>query len=193
MSEEVRRRPGGRSARVREAVVQAALEAMVERGAGNVTIGDIARRADVQASSIRRRWGSAESVMLDAMLTHIQEQLPVPDTGTARGDLAAFARLVAGFQAMPLGAALTRSMAVSDDNPELSDGRMRFWLGRYHLARGIVDRAVERGELATGTSPQLVLEMLVAPLYFRALLLRQPIDDELIDQVVDTILRGMRA
>jgi AcrR family transcriptional regulator len=192
MGEEVRRRPGGRSARVREAVIQAALEAMVERGAGNVTIGDIARRADVQASSIRRRWGTAESVMLDAMLTHIQEQFPLPDTGSARGDLVAFARLVAGFQALPIGVALTRTMAVSDDNTDLADSRMQFWLNRYHLAKVIVDRAIERGELPAGTSAQLVLEMLVSPLYFRALLLRQPIDELLIGQVVDTILRGLQ-
>jgi hypothetical protein len=33
--------------------------------------------------------------MLDAMLTRSQEQLPVPDTGTLRGDLIAFARLIA--------------------------------------------------------------------------------------------------
>jgi len=58
-------------------VLHAALEAMAEHGAGRVTISEIARRARVHATSIQRRWGTTENVMLDAMLTRGQEQLPV--------------------------------------------------------------------------------------------------------------------
>jgi len=166
---------------------------MVERGAGNVTIGEVARRAGVQASSVQRRWGSAESVMLDAMLSRSQDELPVPDTGTARGDLIAFARLVAAYLATPLGAALSRTMAVAQDNPEIADGRLAFWRSRYDLARAIVDRAIERNELVPGTDAQLVLEMVIAPLHFRALHTRQPIDNRLIELVVDTVLLGSGA
>ena len=100
---EVQRRPGGRSARVRAAVLRATLEVMAEHGAGGLTISEIARRAGVHATSVQRRWGTTENVVLDAMLTRSQEQLPVPDTGTLRGDLIAFARLVAAYLATPLG------------------------------------------------------------------------------------------
>jgi AcrR family transcriptional regulator len=97
---DVRRRPGGRSARVRAAVLYAALEAMAEHGP-SVTISEIARRAGVHATSIQRRWGTTENVIRDAMLTRSQEELPVPDTGTLRGDLMAFARLIAAYLATP--------------------------------------------------------------------------------------------
>src|ERR1700746_3408253 len=123
MRKEVQRRPGVRSARVRAAVLQAALEAMAEHGPGGVTISEIARRAGVHATSVQRRWGTAENVMLDAMLTRSQDELPIPDTGTLRGDLIAFARLIAAYLATPLGAALQRMMAVTEDDPELADGR----------------------------------------------------------------------
>jgi len=49
--------------------LHAALEAMAEHGAGGVTISEIARRAGVHATSVQRRWGTTENVMLDAMLT----------------------------------------------------------------------------------------------------------------------------
>jgi AcrR family transcriptional regulator len=191
MRKEVQRRPGGRSARVRAAVLQAALEAMAEYGAGGVTISEIARRAGVHATSVQRRWGTAENVTLDAMLTRSQEQLPVPDTGTLRGDLIAFARLVAAYLATPLGIALSRTMAVAEDDPEMADGRLQFWRTRYDIARVMISRAIERRELAAGTDSQLALELLIAPLHFRALLTRQPIDDTMIEQAVDTLLRGL--
>jgi AcrR family transcriptional regulator len=189
--QEVQRRPGGRSARVRAAVLQATLEAMAEHGPGGVTISEIARRAGVHATSVQRRWGTAENVMLDAMLTRSQDELPVPDTGTLRGDLIAFGRLIAAYLATPLGAALHRTMAVTEDDPELADGRTRFWRTRYDAAQVMIARAIERNELAAGTDPALALELLVAPLHFRTLLIRQPLDDSLIEQVVDTLLRGL--
>jgi AcrR family transcriptional regulator len=193
MRKAVQRRPGGRSARVRAAVLQAALEAMAEHGPAGVTISEIARRAGVHATSVQRRWGTAENVTLDAMLTRSQEQLPVPDTGTLRGDLIAFARLIATYLATPLGTALSRTMAVAEDDPDMADGRLQFWRTRYDIARVMISRAIERRELADGTDSQLALELLIAPLHFRALLTRQPIDDTMIEQVVDTLLRGLAA
>jgi hypothetical protein len=57
VEQEVRRRTGGRSARVREAVLHATLDALSEHAPGAVTISEIARRAGVHATSIQRRWG----------------------------------------------------------------------------------------------------------------------------------------
>jgi AcrR family transcriptional regulator len=190
---EAQRRPGGRSARVRAAVLQAALDAMAEHGPGGLTISEIARRAGVHATSVQRRWGTTENVVLDAMLTRSQEELPVPDTGTLREDLIAFARLIAAYLATPLGTALSRTMAVAEDDPDMADGRLQFWRARYDIARVMISRAIERREVAAGTDSQLALELLIAPLHFRALLTRQPIDDSLIEQVVDTLLGGLAA
>src|SRR6478672_9902123 len=140
VADPVRRRTGGRSARVRDAVLQAALQAMAEHGLGGVSISEIARGAGVHASSIQRRWGTRENVMLDALLTYSQEKLPIPDTGALRGDLVAFGRSIAGYLATPLGEAVAQTMAATDDDPALAAGRFRFWQSRYDTARVIIDR-----------------------------------------------------
>ena len=191
IEQQVRRRTGGRSARVRGAVLQAALEAMAEHGLDGVTISEIARRAGVHATSIQRRWRSRENVALDAMLTYSQEKLPIPDTGSLRDDLIAFARSIAAYLDTPLGEALARTMAATDDDPALVANRARFWQARYETARVIVDRAIDRREVSAGTDPELALELLVAPLHFRKLLIRQPIDDSLVEHMVDTLLHGL--
>lgn len=188
--EQPRRRTGGRSARVRQSVLRAVLETVAERGPDAVTMNEIARRAGVHATSIQRRWGTREKLVFDALLAYSQAELPVPDTGTLRDDLATFASSLAQYLATPLGQTLARTMAVAADDAELAVGRAGFWQTRYECARVIVDRAIERGELPSRTDPALVLEMVVAPVHFRALLTRQTIDDELIDHIVDAVERG---
>lgn len=188
---QVQRRTGGRSARVRDAVLHATLEAMTEYGPDAVSTSEIARRAGVHGTSIQRRWGSRENLILDALLSYSLEHLPIPDTGTLRGDLIAFARSMAEYLATPLGAALARTMAVAVDDSTLAASRARFWRARYDTARVIIDHAIDRRELSAGTDAQLALELLVAPLHFRSLLTRQPIDNALIDRIVDTLIGGL--
>ena len=191
VGQQVRRRTGGRSARVRSAVLQATLQAMAEHGLDGVTISEIARRAGVHATSIQRRWGSRENVALDAMLTYSQEKLPIPDTGSLRDDLIAFARSIAAYLDTPLGEALARTLAATDDDPALAVNRARFWRARYETARVIVDRAIDRREISAGTDPELALELLVAPLHFRKLFTRQLLDNGFVDHLVATLLRGL--
>lgn len=188
---EVRRRTGGRSARVREAALRAALEALTEADTRATTMNDIARRAGVHASSLIRRWGTAEALTLDALLTLSLDLLPIPDTGSLRDDLTAFSNSLAVYLSSQQGAALARVMATVDDDSTMAEARTRFWQSRFGEARVIIDRAVERGEVAAETDARAVLEALIAPLHFRHLLTHQPIDDEVIARTVDIVLHGV--
>ncbi|WP_433194361.1 TetR/AcrR family transcriptional regulator [Nocardia sp. CA-107356] len=192
MSEtEVRRRTGGRSARVRQAVLDATLQLAAEHGPDAVSIGEVARLAGVHETSIYRRWGTREHVILDALLSYSSQQLPIPDTGTVRGDLLEFARSIAAYQAGPLGIALARAMAVAEDDSVLASNRAQFWQSRFDLARVIIDRGVARGELPETTDAAMALESLIAPVHFRALLTRQPVDEAFFARVVDQLLHGI--
>src|ERR1700752_1020314 len=169
----VRRRTGGRSARVREAVLKATLHAVAERGADAVSIGEIAQRAEVHETSIYRRWPTKEHLVLDALLDYSEAKLPIPDTGTLRGDLVAFATAVTAYLDSPLGCTLARSMAVAGDDDTLAAGRAQFWTSRLELSSAMIERAKERGEIATDLDAATALELVIAPLHFRALLTHQ--------------------
>jgi AcrR family transcriptional regulator len=190
IDEQPRRRTGGRSARVRESVLRAVLDTLAEGGFDAMTMNTVARRAGVHATSVQRRWGTREKLVLDAMLSYSGSQLHVPDTGSLRGDLTSFAEALAQYLELPLGRMLAGTMAVVDDDPDLAAARAEFWATRFDAVGMIVERAVERGELVAGTDPVLLLEMLTAPLHFRALLTREPIDAERIDRIVDVVVRG---
>jgi AcrR family transcriptional regulator len=188
---DVRRRPGGRSARVRQSVSEAALEVLAEQGADALTIGDVAARAGVHETSIYRRWGTRENLIIDALLSNSAQLLPIPDTGSLRPDLIGFATSLAAYLRSPLGGALARALASSSNDPATGEARERFWEGRYALASQMITRAVERGDLPQATDPQLALEALIGPLHFRALLTAQPIDQAFVARLVDVLLDGL--
>jgi AcrR family transcriptional regulator len=186
-----RRRTGGRSARVRQAVLQATVQTVAERGADAVNIAEIARQAGVHDTSIYRRWPTKEHLIFDSLLDYSVAQLPIPDTGTLRADLLAFASLIASYAATPIGQALLKAMAVTDDDAALAAGRAQFWQFRLDQARAMIDRAITRGELRADTDPALAIELLIAPLHFRLLLSRQPIDERISGQLIDLLLNGL--
>ena len=109
------RRPGGRAARVREAVHRAVLDVVVEHGVDKVSIPEISRRAGVRDSSIYRRWGTRENLILDTLLAASERLLAVPDTGTLHGDLTNFACELISYLDAPLGHALARTLASVTD------------------------------------------------------------------------------
>jgi AcrR family transcriptional regulator len=187
----VRRRTGGRSARVREAVLKATLHAVAVHGADAVSITEIARQAGVHETSIYRRWPTKEHLVLDALLDYSEAKLPIPNTGTLRDDLVAFATAVTAYLDSPLGRTLARSMAVAGDDDTLAAGRAQFWKSRLDLASAMIARAKNRGEVPTHLDAATALELVIAPLHFRALLTRQPVDEHDIAQLVDALLTGL--
>ncbi|WP_427924151.1 TetR-like C-terminal domain-containing protein [Streptomyces sp. cg40] len=91
----------------------------------------------------------------------------------------------------PLGIALAQAMATAEEDPQLAESRAQFGESRYDVTRVVVDRAIDRRELPADADHQLTLELLVAPLHFRALLVRQPVEEDRIERMIDTLLHGL--
>ncbi|ONH60484.1 hypothetical protein CcI49_11530 [Frankia sp. CcI49] len=186
----VRRREGGRSARVRRATLDAAMGLLFELGPDEFTVSRVAERAGVNESSIYRRWGTREGLLFGA-LSDYAEEYPVPDTGSLRGDLIAFAEALAGFFSTPPGAALSRALAAAKESAEL--GRQRTYHAQLRMDQlfEMVERGVSRGEIGPSVDRRLLLDMVIGPLHMRTVLTREPIDDDLPTRLVDAVLTGL--
>src|SRR5262245_16527517 len=97
----------GRSARVVEAVLQAAAEQLGEVGFAALRIEDVAARSGVNKTTIYRRWPSKEE-LVTAVLETLRLVPDTPDTGTLRGDLLQLLRAIANGAATPAGRGLIR-------------------------------------------------------------------------------------
>ncbi|TFI42636.1 TetR/AcrR family transcriptional regulator [Rhodococcus sp. 1R11] len=188
MNHEKRRRPGGRAAKVTEAVHRAVLDVVLEIGVEKVGIPDISRRSGVQDSTIYRRWGTRENLVLDVLLTASERTLQIPDTGALRGDLTAFATALDGYLKTAVGQGLLRVFSSIVDSPDTADARNAFWRHRFQTVAAIFDRAAERSETTTDVDARTAIEILVAPIHFRHLLTRQPCDPEFVDSLVTAVM-----
>lgn len=187
-----RRRPGGRAARVREAVHRAVLDVVAEQGVDKVGIPEISRRAGVRDSSIYRRWGTRENLILDALLAASERTLPVPDTGTLHGDLIALATALIDYLDAPLGRGLVRALPFITDSEEIGEARKAFWDTRYQATELIISRAVARGELPPDADARIAIELLIAPIHFRNLLTHERTDDEFATQLATYVVRALQ-
>ena len=171
------------------AVLEAAVDVLFERGVDTLSIREIAERAGVHESSIYRRWGTKADLVVDALLSRLGQEVPTPDTGSLREDLLVTLRAVKAFLGSPLGENLVR-MALRQDIFSHSD-HSRYWTDRFTRASAMLDRAEARGEVRSGIDRILTIEMLIGPLYFRFLLTREPLDEDVLETLVDLVLTGI--
>lgn len=162
----MRRRPGGRSARVAAAVHEAVDALLIECGPAGFTVADVARRAGVNPTSIHRRWGSLEAVILEVEAARLTEISPLPDTGTLRGDLLAYARTVAADVIRPGRLAFLQALIGARDLSH--EQRSAPLLQRAAQLQTMLDRARDRGEPSLHYTG--IVDCILAPVYLRYLL-----------------------
>ncbi|MET3803168.1 AcrR family transcriptional regulator [Nakamurella sp. UYEF19] len=183
------RRPGGRSARAGAAILSATLTELVEVGYAALSLDLVAARAGVHRATIYRRWANKGDLVVAAVLASAAADIPEPDTGTLRGDLQMMLRDVVDTLALPSSRALLQIVVAEADRvPSIDAVARSFWQQRFELAVAVVERGKQRGELGEDVDSALFVEVLVAPLYLRTLVIRQPLTDQYADHLVDLAL-----
>lgn len=181
----VHERPGGRSARVRDAVIDAVRAELLESGYGGLTHGSVAKRAGVDRTTVYRRWPTRARLAMDGLVGLAEDNVEIPDSGSIENDLLGLARSVAGLLGDRSVIRLLLAFAAArGDDPDLREIGIGFWNARLAAGSHIITGAAKRGEIEPVDDPNLVLEMLLGPLYFRALLDGRPIDDTFIEATV---------
>jgi len=176
---------------VRAAALAATMAELAESGYAGLTLDAIAKRAGVHKTTLYRRWGTREALVLEAMLEHAGEQVEIPDTGYLHDDLLALASSAAATAATPQGQAMVRAVvAAGGHDAALASHNRRFWSERLALDGAIVERAVARGDVPPDVDPQTVIEAVLGPIYFRALVTGEPPDRAFIERVVGLVARG---
>lgn len=182
----VRERPGGRSARIRVLVLDATREELLARGYGALSHRAVAQRAGVDPATVYRRWPTRSRLATDALLEIARNAVPVPDTGNVATDLETFVNAVVAALADPRWLRLFHALSAASAEAEadLAETLRAFWETRFAGAEEMIVRAVERGELPRGVDAHAVIEQLVSPAYFRALVTGERLDAEFTQRCV---------
>ncbi|GAB2681238.1 TetR/AcrR family transcriptional regulator [Nocardia goodfellowii] len=175
------RRPGGRTARIRAQVLEAASAELTERGYDALNIDAVAARAGVHRATVYRRWRDVGGLLADVFDAAAQQSWQPRETGTLRGDLAALNHEIQDSLSEESSIAVAL-IAVSFRSEEAARALRRLWEDRYAQSEIIVQRAIQRAELAPNVDARALLIAATAPLYHQLVLLRTPPDPRLPDR-----------
>ncbi|MFJ8011516.1 TetR/AcrR family transcriptional regulator [Streptomyces sp. NPDC096339] len=187
-------RPGGRTARVRAAVLEAAGDTLAEHGFHGLDLAEIARRAEVGKTTVYRRWGTATGLVADLLADMAEQSLPRAETGSLLEDMRANAALVRRTLADPRQGALFKAViAAATSDAKTAEALHRFYEVRLAEWAPCVREAVERGELPEGTDAAEVVRAVSAPLYYRFLTSAAPLDEATAERAAQAAVAAARA
>jgi AcrR family transcriptional regulator len=184
--------PNPRSVRAHEAVLSAASELLADGGLPAATVDAISARSGVSKATIYKHWPSRTAVAAEAFGVEMAAAIPLPDTGTARGDLTEQVRRVSEFYASPAGAVFAQLLAACVTDTEAARFFREFFLtGRRQAIATLWRRALDRGEVDAGTDVEVAIDVLFGPLIFRLLSGHAPLTGAEAEAIAAAALRGL--
>lgn len=173
-----RRRGRPRSESARRAVLRAAVQLLAARGYRALTMEGIAASAGVGKQTVYRWWPSKAAVVLTALAEHAEEDIPIPNTGDGRADLAQV--LAATFAALrgADGPMLRVLMAEAQLDPAFAVAfRERLINRRRSALRALLARAQMCGELHPDADLDLLVDIAYGIMWYRLLLDHAPLSE----------------
>jgi AcrR family transcriptional regulator len=187
------RAPGRpRSERAHRAILRAANELLESDGFAAVTVEAIAERAGVSKATIYRWWPNRAAVVMDGFLSIVSSEVPFPHTGHAREDIRIHMRRLAEAFGGKMGRTVAALIAEGQADPELAEALRSRWLSiRRTEAREILELGIERGELRDDIDPEVAVDVLYGPIYYRMLVGHAPLDGDFADVLADHAFAGL--
>jgi AcrR family transcriptional regulator len=170
---------------ITDAIRAAVIEELASTGYARMSIEAVARRAGVGKTAVYRRWPSKLHIVIDVVSAIAVQGMPVPDTGTLRGDVRLLLGMIARALRNPLAAQIIPDLlAEAARNPEIARTLEVALRGTQRDVITVVLRnAVRRGELPADSDDELALDLITGPLYWRLAVIRTPLPKGHLDQL----------
>ncbi|MFI2350386.1 TetR/AcrR family transcriptional regulator [Streptomyces sp. NPDC019443] len=155
-----------RDGRVDEAILTATRELLAHSGYAGLTMDAVAERAGIGKAAIYRRYATKQD-MVFAAAVHVPDLPASPDTGTLEGDLTVLVQEIVGHLTAPAAtSAVLGLLADIGASPDLAARFHQTFVVREQAGiRGLLERAVARGELHTLPDVSLVHALVTGPVF----------------------------
>jgi AcrR family transcriptional regulator len=164
---------------ITEAIRDALMQELAAVGYGRLSIEAVARRAGVGKTAVYRRWRSKLEMVVDIVGSVAGSSLPLLDTGSLRGDLEMLLLITSKALRHRLASQIIPDLlAEAARTPEIGKTLQDVLrTNQRDLGEQLVARAVERGELSGPVDPDMAMDLIVGPLYWRLAIARSPLPD----------------
>ncbi len=169
-------------------ILDQVLVMLASHGYAGLTLDELAARSGVAKTTILRRWPSKAAVAAAGVERLALQSVDVPDSGTLRGDLHALLHAAVDTFARGRGQFVPRLLREAGHHPEITDLLFTVIHTRRQAYRRVLALGIARGELAPTGDQELLIDLLIGPIWTRLLITRDPITSGYVDSVVETVL-----
>ncbi len=180
-----------RSATARKKILAATAALLSKGGFQAVTMEAVAARAGVAKTTLYRWWPNRAAVALDCVSARMTPIVDEARTGNYRRrfqrQLKATIRLLDGKE----GQSILALIGAKQTDPPLGRAySQQIARPRRAHTRRMAQQAIAAGELGPRTDPDLFLDAIYGPLYYRKVVSGEPVTEDFIDQIVDAAFRA---
>jgi AcrR family transcriptional regulator len=179
-------RPGRpRSAQADAAILDATVDLFADLGFEGTSIEAVAERAGVAKSTVYRRYPTKIDLVMAAWLHCSPGVEPSYDTGRVESDLLAAAHKIRWvYTESPVGRAIPSALVAAARFPEFAQAYRAFLVERRAPVVAAVEAAIARGELAADADADVVVDLVIGPVFYRSLTTQARLtDDDLVGLV----------
>jgi AcrR family transcriptional regulator len=174
-------------------VFEAALALLEEGGYPAATIEAISARSGVAKSSIYRRWPNRTALFVDLMGRLTETELPAPVGRDPLRGLQLELR-TAGVNADRVpGRLMVSLLGEAQHDPEVRAALLqRVLLPRREVRARAIRRAQASGILRGDLHPNVAVDLLWGPVFYRMLVRHEPVTPGFVTEVFENVLNGLR-
>jgi AcrR family transcriptional regulator len=185
----IKRRPGGRTERVRQSVATAVLE-LIGNGRLDFDMQEVVALSGVGRSTLFRRWPDRDALIVEALTEHVS-QLRIVTSRDWEEDLATNLHELCQFLARPIELAFNK-LLVTTHNAALKKAIIDTWLPILSVFEQPLHHASRLEELMDGIDIRQVVQFIFAEMSFRAMIDPASMDKDYVDGLLRLILRGIK-
>ncbi len=181
-----------RDEEARKRILDSAAQLLESRCFDEITVEAIAEQSGAGKATVYRWWPNKAAVLIEAFRERISREMPFPDTGDFRQDVRQqmqnFTEIIYWGRR---GKVFRSFIAGAQADPEIAEAFRELWIRpRRAEARKLFERYIAEGVARADLDPDLAVEMVYSPLYYRLLTGWGEITGEYLDRLLDTLLRA---
>jgi AcrR family transcriptional regulator len=189
-----RGRPRSVAAASHDAILGAVYDLLHGKSVRDLTIEEVARQAGVGKPTIYKWWPSKAALVMAMLDERIVENVSAAGARNAeeaiRGLVTELVRRFNGF----LGKVAVEILAEGQSEPGvLQEYRDRYLSKRRACASEVIERAQASGEFRKDIDPQVLIDMIFGPIYYRRLVRHQKLDERFGDELVHHVMAYVRS
>jgi AcrR family transcriptional regulator len=171
-----------------ERILEQLLALLGTHGYTRLTLDELAARSGVAKTTILRRWPSKAAVAAAAIERLAFQSVDVPDSGSLREDIHALLQGAVDTFVRGRGQFVPRLFREAGHHPEIANLLNTVLHTRRQAYRKVLALAIARGDLSPSADQELLIDLLIGPLWLRLLLTNDPITPQYVDSNVEAAL-----